>query len=420
MPRTDSIIQVESGAKNESTFDRAKPIALGLVIAVVSVAGLRVLAELQHVFILVFLALLFASALSLPVAMLERHGVPRGAAVAVVQLVAMAVMVGLVWVVVPPLVSQLGLFAERAPSYVTRFQHIRHEYAAIKRQYPEAGTFDSQISDLAGRLASGMGGRLVNLPLSAAQALFNLMMIYVLSTLLALRRERLLDAAMLLVAPDRRDRSRDVMDKIWARLGAYLRAKLIVMVCVGALMYLSLRLLGVPFAVPLAVIAAFGELVPKVGVWIARIPLLTIAAFQGWTTFGLTFLASYVIEDLKAYVIAPRAEGQALSMDPLLTLLAVLCGTTLLGWEGAMIAVPFAAVLQVVFEEVIAPWRLAQWDGNDVAGEQAAAGDETISLSAWSSTGRRPTVIHIAGDSRAIRRPWGRSAAPAPGEEDGN
>ena len=52
------------------------------------------------------------------------------------------------------------------------------------------------------------------------------------------------------------------MDKIWIRLGGYLRAKLVVMVCVGVLMYVALRLLGVPFAVPLAVIVAFGELVP--------------------------------------------------------------------------------------------------------------------------------------------------------------
>jgi predicted PurR-regulated permease PerM len=103
-----------------------------------------------------------------------------------------------------------------------------------------------------------------------------------------------------------------------------------------------------------------------------------------------------VIEDLKAYVIGPRVEGQTLSMDPLLTLLAVLCGTTLLGWEGALIAVPFAAMLQVVFEEVVLPWRLAQWDGsNAAAGEQAAAADHTVGFS-------------------------GRSAAPAPGEEDGN
>jgi predicted PurR-regulated permease PerM len=266
----------------ESTFDRAKPIALGLMLAALAVAGLRILVQLEHVLILVFLAVLVASALSRPAAALERRGVPRGAAVALVQLAATVVMIALVWSVVPPLVSQLHLFAQDAPSYVTRFHRIRHEYASIKRQYPEAGTFDSQVSAVAARLASGVGGRLVDLPLSAAQMLFNLMMVYVLSTLLALRRERVLDAALLLVSPDRRDRAYDVMDKIWIRLGGYLRAKLVVMVCVGVLMYAALRLLGVPFAVPLSVIVAFGELVPRVGVWIARIPLLAIAAFQGW------------------------------------------------------------------------------------------------------------------------------------------
>jgi predicted PurR-regulated permease PerM len=149
------------------------------------------------------------------------------------------------------------------------------------------------------------------------------------------------------------------MDKIWVRLGGYLRAKVIVMVCVGLLMYLALRILGVPFAVPLSVIVAFGELIPKIGVWIARIPLLVVAAFSGgWVTLGLAFLASYVIEDLKAYVISPRAEGRALNMDPLVTLLAVLAGTVLLGWQGALIAVPFTAMIQVIFEEVILPTRV--------------------------------------------------------------
>jgi predicted PurR-regulated permease PerM len=145
----------------------------------------------------------------------------------------------------------------------------------------------------------------------------------------------------------------------------YLRAKLVIMVVVGALMYISLRLLGVPFAVPLSVIVAFGELVPKIGVWIARVPLLIIAAFQRWTTLGLTFLASYIIEDVKAYVLGPRVEGHALNMDPLLTILAVLAGSVLLGPAGALIAVPFAAMLQVIFEEVVLPMRLAQIDAPD-------------------------------------------------------
>ena len=185
------------------------------------------------------------------------------------------------------------------------------------------------------------------------------------------------------------------MEKIWFRLGAYLRAKVIVMVCVGTLMYFALRILGVPFAVPLSVIVAFGELVPRVGVWIARIPLLAVAAFQGPTTFLLTFGASAVIEELKADVIGPRAESHALDMDPMLTLVAVLCGTALLGWEGALIAVPVAAMLQVILEEVVVPARLAkigEGPQQDVpAGEPPeAARETTLRSSGWAFTGRRP------------------------------
>jgi predicted PurR-regulated permease PerM len=379
-----------------STFDRAKPIALGLFLAALGIAGLRVLQELTHVLVLLFLAILIASAISRPVAMLERRRVPRGVAVAVVQLAVMAVFVGLVWVVVPPMVTQLGQFADKAPTYVTRFQHLRAEYLSVKRQYPEAGTFDSEVSAIAGKLATGVGGQLVDLPLTAAQLLFNLTIIYVLSTMLVVRRERMLDNMLVLVAPARRDRTRLVMEKIWFRLGAYLRAKVVVMVSVGVLMYVALRILGVPFAVPLSVIVAFGELVPRVGVWIARIPLLTVAAFQGPTTFLLTFAASAVIEELKADVIGPRAESRALDMDPMLTLVAVLCGTALLGWEGALIAVPVAAMLQVILEEVVVPARLAKigespTEGQPEPGPPPARAVER-DADGWAYTGRRPVA----------------------------
>jgi predicted PurR-regulated permease PerM len=296
--------------------------------------------------------------------------------------------------VVPPLVTQLSLFADKAPTYVTRFHHLRAEYLSVKRHYPEAGTFDSEVSAIAAKLASGVGGRLVDLPLTAAELLFNLTIIYVLSTMLVIRRERMLDNMLVLVAPAKRERTRMVFEKMWFRLGAYLRAKVIVMVCSGVMMYVALRILGVPFAVPLSVIVAFGELVPRVGVWIARIPLLLIAGFQGPTTLLLTFLASAIIEEIKADVIGPRAEGQALDMDPMLTIVAVLCGSALLGWEGALIAVPVAAMLQVILEEVVVPARLAK------IGEppQQAQPDEsppavrqtTIGNTGWAYTGRRP------------------------------
>jgi predicted PurR-regulated permease PerM len=105
------------------------------------------------------------------------------------------------------------------------------------------------------------------------------------------------------------------------------------------------------------------------------VPLLGIAAFEGWPTLALTFLASVVIEDLKAYVISPRVQGQQLNIDPLLVIIAVLVGSQLLGAIGAFVAVPFAAVLQVLFEEVVVPWRLRQiGDADGAPGPENAFG----------------------------------------------
>src|SRR5262249_36975186 len=148
MVKHDSIAQAPRARPPETTFERAKPIALGLTLAVFAIVGLRIVAELREVLVLFFVAVLFASAIARPVSVLERRGMSRGLAVALVQLVVLAVMAGLFWVVVPPMVTQLAQFAEDAPSYVTRFQHIRHEYITVKRHYPGAGNFDSEISAL--------------------------------------------------------------------------------------------------------------------------------------------------------------------------------------------------------------------------------------------------------------------------------
>jgi predicted PurR-regulated permease PerM len=160
--------------------------------------------------------------------------------------------------------------------------------------------------------------------------------------------------------PKHRNETRRVLHLMWVRLGHYLRAKLIVMAIVGALMYVALLIIGVPFPLLLAIVVAFGELLPRAGPWLARIPLLGIAALEGPTQLGLTFAASVIIENAKGYLISPYVEGSTLDIPPLMVFVAVLIGASLLGPTGAFIAVPAAAMIEVVFEEVIIPWRKRQ------------------------------------------------------------
>ena len=146
------------------------------------------------------------------------------------------------------------------------------------------------------------------------------------------------------------------------------------MAIVGVVMYLALLAIGVPFAVPLAIVVAFGELIPRAGPWLARIPLLAIAALDGPRTFVLTLVASVVIENLKGYVISPVVEGDQLDIHPLLVFVAVLVGASLGGAAGAFVAVPAAAIVDIIVREVVVPWRQAQLSGRPADGTARVGG----------------------------------------------
>jgi predicted PurR-regulated permease PerM len=106
--------------------------------------------------------------------------------------------------------------------------------------------------------------------------------------------------------------------------------------------------------------------------------LLGIALLDGWVTFGLTFLASVIIDNLKGLLISPFVEGDQLDIHPLAVFVAVLVGATLAGPAGAFVAVPAAAIVDIVVREVVVPWRqdqIADEDGPaDVPLSRAATG----------------------------------------------
>jgi predicted PurR-regulated permease PerM len=345
---------------HQDAVRQALPIYYGLLFALLTAGAILMLWWLKDVLLLLFVSVLFAAAVSRPSSYLERIGIPRGFAALTVYLFSFAILVGVGWFVVPPTISQIATLADNAPEYADRYDNLRESYDKLAEKYPTLGTFDDQVGSVQDRIVNSVGARLLNLPMRLFSIFLDTLAVFVISMLIVTSRERLLALILSMVHPDHRETTQDVLVKMWQRLGHYLRAKLIVMAIVGAITYVTLLLIGVPYALMLAIIVAFGELIPRVGPWIARIPLLGIALLDGWLTFGLTFAASIVIENLKGMVISPFVEGDQLDIPPLLVFIAVLVGAALLGPAGAFVAVPAAAMIQVLFEEVIVPWRQRQ------------------------------------------------------------
>src|SRR4051812_14802679 len=165
----------QPGGDEPSTWERAKPIFLALVLALVAFLGFRLVVELKSILILLFISLVLAAALWRPARSLEQRGVPRGLAVTLVELAALAVLLVVGWIVLPPLFNQAAGFAERVPTYVDRFQALRRDYAQLQQRYPGLDSFDAEVGRLAERVGSAFGARLVNLPLTTATLLFQLL-----------------------------------------------------------------------------------------------------------------------------------------------------------------------------------------------------------------------------------------------------
>jgi putative permease len=348
---------VVASPSDDSLVRRALPIYLALLFAILTVVALLALVRLGHVVLLLFVSVLVAAAVAGPAKRLERLRVPRALAAVAIYLAALAVLVTVVWLVLPPLFGQVSTFADRAPGYADRYDELRATYEDLRADYPALPPFDAQVQDMRDAIVSAARGRILDLPGTAFRLLLDALAVLVISMLLVTTRQRLLDFGLSLVHPSDRALVASLLAKMGARLGAYVRAKLIVMSIVGMLTYVALLILDVPFAVLLAIVVALGELIPRVGPWLARIPLLGIAALEGPATLGLTFAASIVIQNLKGYVISPLVEGEQLDIHPLLVFVSVLVGAALGGVAGAFIAVPSAAIIQTLVEDVVIPWR---------------------------------------------------------------
>ncbi|HJV29950.1 MAG TPA: AI-2E family transporter [Gaiellaceae bacterium] len=341
----------------QSVWDKAKPMYVALVLAILTWIALQALGRLTHVLLILFVSILFAAALTGPVRLLERWRVPRAISVILIYLVSLALVVGLLWFVTPPLFDQVANLGDRAPQYAERYDRLKDAYEEIRSNYGSLPPFDVQVERLGNAILERAGDLAIGLPSALFGLFLDALSVFVISLLLVTNRERILGFTLTLVHPDDRKFVGGLLEKMWMRVGTYLRAKLIVMAIVGALTYVALLLIGVPFALVLAIIVALGEAIPRAGPWLARIPLLGIAALEGPRTFVLVFAASILIENGKGYFISPYVEGDQLDIHPLLVFVSVLVGATLGGFAGAFVAVPLAAIVDLFVREVLVPWR---------------------------------------------------------------
>lgn len=335
----------------------AVAIYAALLLFGLTVAGFILLVRLQYLLVILFLALLFASGIAGPVRRLERWGASRGVAILVVYAVLAGVLGALTWYVLPRVLGQAADAASDLPRRLRDVEELQLRIADLARDYPILSDFDDRLLGIAARGGNAFTVWLLGLPEAVARALFTLISIFTIGSLLLITKERLLMLLLSLIHPRHRSTTQRVLNEMGERLGAYVRAKLIVISIVGTLVWATLFFLGSSYAVLVAIFAGVFEALPRIGPWIGRVAILLAVLPLGWTAVGIAMASHVVIENLKGQVISPLVESDQVEIHPLTAFIAIIAGGILLGWLGAIIAVPLAAVVQVLVQDVLIPWR---------------------------------------------------------------
>ena len=144
-----------------------------------------------------------------------------------------------------------------------------------------------------------------------------------------------------------------LVNKIEGKVGAWVRGQLVLMLLVGVTTYIALLILGVPYALPLAIVAGLLKAIPVIGPIIAAIPAILVA-FVHSAVLAIAVLALYIlVEQITDNFISPLLMAKAVDLSPLVIIFALLVGGMLFGIVGALLAVPAAGIAQVIFEDYL-------------------------------------------------------------------
>ena len=332
----------------------ARLIVKVVLVGAAVVAALYVVYLVRDVVGLFAVATLFALAIAPLVNWLDRHRVPRWLAILSVYVGIGAAIFGIGLAIVPPLVDGVEDLSADLPGYVEDLRE-NETFREYDDRYGITEEVEQQAEELPSRLGDAAGA-LQDVTVGVFNRFIQLFSILVITFFLLIEGERILAFGYRQLPPERERRMREIAEEVSAAISGWVFGALFIATLAGLFTYGVLSLLDVPFAVPLAILFAFFDLVPLIGATVGGILVAIVVAFVDFPVALLVWaVAMLLYQQVENNVFAPLVYGKAVDIHPLVVIGAILIGASLLGILGALIAIPTAAAGQAVVRVV---WRL--------------------------------------------------------------
>ncbi len=327
------------------------PASLFMALLVVILAAL--VFYLRDLVLIVLTAVVIASAMEPGIHAFVRRGVPRLLGVITIYALVAGILFTVLFLFIPPVLSDAATFLDKLPDTLTNL-NISDATHGLLPWGSVADTVSSAqlLQNISSALADTTGGAFTTL-----SAIFGGVTSFVLIVVFSFYfsvQETGIDDFLRVVTPIQ---EQAYVLHLWKRsqekIGKWMQGQLILAVIVGVLLYLGLMILGVPYALLLAVLAAICELIPVFGQFIAAVPAIALALGTGGATEALLVAGLFLlVQQFEAHLIYPIVVKKVVGVPPLLVILSLLVGFKLFGFLGVLLSVPMAGAIQEFVSDV--------------------------------------------------------------------
>jgi predicted PurR-regulated permease PerM len=302
----------------------------------------------------IFVSLFLALALNPAVEWLIHHrGVKRrGAAAGLIYVVALAALVGLGFLLIPPVADQVSKLADAAPGYVHDLTKGKGPLGFLETKYHVKEKVQQAVQG--GNVASFAGGTVLSVTQSVVTAVVGFVTIAFMTFFMILEGPAWVDRFYSLLPPDAEPRWRSIGHRVAQTVSGYVTGNLFISLIAGGSTSLVLAITGVPYALALGLVVAILDLIPLAGATLAGILIVTVAALASGLTAAIVVGVFFVVyQQIENHLLQPLVYGRTVELSPLAVLISVLIGAEVAGVLGALSAIPVAGTIQILLVD----WR---------------------------------------------------------------
>lgn len=340
-------------------INRSHPYYFGFVAtlgALTAIVLMRALASVSQIFILILIALFLAMGLNPAVEALRRRNMSRVTAVTIIFTSVIAFVVFFALVVAPPVISQGTQLINKAPTLLADLTN-NATINKLNDQYGIIDTLQSKLTSVTsdGTLLISAFGGVIGVGKSVLSGFFTFLTILVLTLYFITSLPQAVNLGLSLVPASRRTRVGHLTNAIIARVGSFVGSQIVIAAMASIFVFVLSLVLGLPSPVAIGMIVFVCGLIPLVGHFLGSGIVTIIALTQSIAIGVIAFVAYVVYVQIENYVVTPRIMKRTLAVPGAVTIISALIGSSLLGLVGGLLAVPVAASIILILDEVVIP-----------------------------------------------------------------